>query len=284
MRFMPNTLVTASELAASLRDPRWAVIDCRFDLARPEWGAQAYAEAHVPGALYAHLDRDLSAPITSRSGRHPLPSPEQFAVTLGRWGIDDRTQVVAYDQGSSAYAARLWWMLRWLGHEAVAVLDGGFAAWQSAGLPVSTAVESRAARTFFPRVAVEPVSTAGLQSRLAKGDAVLVDARAADRFDGRNETIDAVAGHVPGAVNHPFVGNLDEQGRFRSPAQLRERWQRTLGARAPGEVIAMCGSGVTACHNLLALEIAELRGAKLYAGSWSEWIRDPARPVARDQS
>lgn len=284
MRLMRHTLVSVRELAASLDDPRWAVLDCRFDLARPRWGAQAYAEGHIPGALYASLDHDLSAQITPHSGRHPLPSPGEFAATLGRWGIEAGTQVIACDQGNSAYAARLWWMLRWVGHEAVAVLDGGYAAWQAAGLPISTAAEFRPAREFTLRPGVAPVTTVELQDMLATGSSILVDARAADRFGGRNETLDPVAGHVPGAVNHPFAENLDAQGRFRPAGELLERWRRTLAGRPPTEAIAMCGSGVTACHNLLALEIAGLSGARLYAGSWSEWIRDPARPIARDHS
>jgi thiosulfate/3-mercaptopyruvate sulfurtransferase len=294
---MYTTLIEPEELAAPLaRDPSggsdWAVLDCRFDLSRPEWGAAAYAAGHVPGASYAHLDRDLSGPVSAGSGRHPLPVPERLAETFGRWGIDDRVQVVAYDQGNGAYAARLWWLLRWMGHERVAVLNGGFAAWQEAGLPTDTAPAGRSPRTFTPRsVKGQVVSTAELEralqaGELASGRSVLVDARAADRFAGQNETIDPVAGHIPGARNHPFARNLDAQGRFLSTAELRARWEATSDDAATGKtdaarVIAMCGSGVTACHNLLALEIAGLRGARLYAGSWSEWIRDPARPVAR---
>jgi thiosulfate/3-mercaptopyruvate sulfurtransferase len=279
---MHTTLVDAAALAARLDDPRWAIVDCRSDLLHPEWGAQAYAEGHVPGAVFASLEGDLSGEITAHTGRHPLPPREHFAATLGRWGIDDDTQVVAYDQGNSAYAARLWWMLRWVGHQAVAVLDGGYAAWQAGRFPVSQRPGSREPKQFALREGAAVVTTAELQDVLASRTALLVDARAADRFAGRNETIDPVAGHIPGAVNHPFVGNLDEQNRFRPPLQLREQWTRTLATRSPREVIAMCGSGVTACHDLLALEIAGLPGGRLYAGSWSEWIRDPSRAVARD--
>ena len=246
---------------------------------------------HIPGALHAHLDRDLSGPLSSDTGRHPLPTTERLAQTFGRWGIDERVQVIAYDQGNGAYAARLWWLLRWAGHPKVAVLNGGFAGWQQAGLPVEATPALRSARTFTPRVTpAQIVSTAELErlvktGELANGRLVLVDARAADRFAGQNETIDPVAGHIPGARNHPFARNLDAQGRFLPADELRGRWGATVGA---GEgvldvdrVIAMCGSGVTACHNLLALEIAGLRGARLYAGSWSEWIREPGRPVER---
>jgi thiosulfate/3-mercaptopyruvate sulfurtransferase len=311
---MYTTLIEPEELAAPLSrnaaaDSDWTVLDCRFDLPRPDWGASAYAAGHVPNALYAHLDRDLSGPITAGSGRHPLPSLERLAETFGRWGIDDDVQVVAYDQGNGAFAARLWWLLRWAGHQKVAVLNGGFAAWQQAGLPTDTASGARQPRTFSPRPdAKAVVSTAELERVLSAGDlatgaSVLVDARGADRFAGENETIDPVAGHIPGARNHPFVRNVDAKGRFLTAGELRERWQATLrgevrdggmsgdggtlgaaggtDATDANRAIAMCGSGVTACHNLLALEIAGLPGTRLYAGSWSEWIRDPGRPVAR---
>jgi thiosulfate/3-mercaptopyruvate sulfurtransferase len=284
---MHTTLIEVGELAGHLEDPDWVVLDCRFELTLPEWGEQAWAAGHIPGALYAHLDRDLSGPVTAASGRHPLPEVAELAATFGRFGIDGGTQVVAYDQGAGAYAARLWWLLRWLGHAQAAVLDGGFAAWERAGLPVSSAAVRRAPRSFGPRPAQEQVvTTAALaaalsRGALARGEPLLVDARGADRFAGENETIDPVAGHVPGARNHPFAGNLGADGRFRPPGELRRAWQQTLRGRQPASLVAMCGSGVTACHNLLALEVAGLSGGRLYAGSWSEWIRDPARPVAR---
>ena len=298
---MYTTLIEPEELAAPLSrnaaaDSDWTVLDCRFDLPRPDWGASAYAAGHVPNALYAHLDRDLSGPITAGSGRHPLPSLGRLAETFGRWGIDDDVQVVAYDQGNGAFAARLWWLLRWAGHQKVAVLNGGFAAWQQAGLPADTVPGERQPRVFTPRLATNAVvSTAELERLLAagaleSGASVLVDARGADRFAGDNETIDPVAGHIPGARNQPFLRNVDARGRFLSAAELRERWQalaaQPAGGPAPGgtpaeRMIAMCGSGVTACHNLLALEVAGLPGARLYAGSWSEWIRDASRPVVR---
>jgi thiosulfate/3-mercaptopyruvate sulfurtransferase len=289
---MYTTLIEPAELAAPLSrhagvNSDWAVLDCRFDLARPDWGASAYVAAHIPGALYAHLDRDLSGPITPGSGRHPLPSVEKLAATFSRWGIDGRTQVVAYDQGNGAYASRLWWLLRWLGHANVAVLNGGFAAWQQSGLPAESMAATRDARVFAPRPeSVPSVSTAEVerlvaQGQLTAGGSVLVDARAADRFAGENETIDPVAGHIPGARNHGFLQNVDARGRFLPVNELQERWRTTLGGAGAAQVIAMCGSGVTACHNLLALEVAGLPGARLYAGSWSEWIRDRGRPVTR---
>ena len=287
MRSMPTTLITASELAAHLNDADWVIIDCRFDLARPDWGAQAYAAGHIPHALYANLDHDLSAPRTPRSGRHPLPQVEALAQTLGRFGIDERVQVIAYDQGPGAYAARLWWLLRWLGHPQVAVLDGGLAAWERAGLPLSSAIEPRAPRRFRASAdalqvvgdseVAQLVGSGALRSRAQ----LLIDARSADRFAGENESIDPVAGHVPGARNHPVAANLDAQGRFLAPGQLRAAWEKTLRGASARQVISMCGSGVTACHNLLALEAAGLPGARLYSGSWSEWITDPTHPVAR---
>lgn len=287
MRSMPTTLIAASELATHLNDADWVIIDCRFDLARPDWGAQAYAAGHIPHALYAHLDHDLSAARTPRSGRHPLPQVEALAITLGRFGIDERVQVIAYDQGPGAYAARLWWLLRWLGHPQVAVLDGGLAAWERAGLPLSSAIEPRAPRRFRASADARQVVGDSEVAQLVSSGALrtqaqlLIDARSADRFAGENESIDPVAGHVPGARNHPFAANLDAQGRFLDPRQLREAWEKTLRGASARQVISMCGSGVTACHNLLALEAAGLPGARLYSGSWSEWITDPTHPLAR---
>jgi thiosulfate/3-mercaptopyruvate sulfurtransferase len=284
---MPTTLIEPQALGEHLGDGGWAIIDCRFDLARPEWGARAFAAGHIPGALYADLDRDLSGPRSPVSGRHPLPMPVVLAATLSRLGIDATVQVVAYDQGSGSFAARLWWLLRWLGHREVAVLDGGFAAWERAGLPVSSTVEARASRQFSARpdasmlVGTAEVAAALESGAIARGETLLVDARSADRFAGENESIDPVAGHIPGARNHPFTANQDAQGRFLAPAQLERAWQDTLRGGTPRQVIAMCGSGVTACHNLLSLELAGLAGARLYAGSWSEWIRNPAHAVAR---
>ncbi len=278
-----TTLIEPLELDALARSGAdLAIIDCRHDLTRPEWGAEAYAQGHIAGAEFAHLDRDLSAPVTAASGRHPLPAPDRLAATFGHWGIGRGTQVVAYDQANGAYAARLWWLLRFLGHSRVAVLNGGLAAWRSAGLPVTDAKPARASR----RLESEPhlawvATTAEVAASLEHGDVVLIDARAADRFAGRNESLDPIAGHVPGARNHPFTRNVDAAGRFLPPADLARSWRETLAGSAPERVVSMCGSGVTACHNLLALELAGLAGARLYAGSWSEWIRDPARPVER---
>jgi thiosulfate/3-mercaptopyruvate sulfurtransferase len=280
---MYTTLIQVAELAELMkREPAVVILDCRHELSRPEWSDLAYAEGHIPTALQAHLDRDLSSPITAQSGRHPLPDVTKFAETLGRWGIDNSVQVVAYDQGNGVYAARAWWLLRWVGHSAVAVLDGGFAAWQEAGLPIAREPGRRAARRFVPQLANRAaLSTAEVEQALARKDIALIDARGADRFAGENETIDPVAGHVPGAANRPFAKNVDGRGRFLPAAELRRQWTEALAGRDAQDVVAMCGSGVSACHNLLALEIAGLSGARLYPGSWSEWIRDPRRPIAR---
>ena len=284
---MHTTLIEPQELLQHLEDPDWAIIDCRFDLTRPGWGATSWAQAHIPHAQYADLDRDLSAARSAHSGRHPLPAPAELAATFGRFGIDARVQVIAYDQGSGMYAARLWWLLRWLGHQSVAVLNGGFAAWERAGLPLGRAATTRPPRSFLARPGARlPVTTAEVaawvaQGELQRGATLLIDARAADRFAGENETLDPVAGHVPGARNHPFADNLGADGRFLEPPELRRRWQATLQGVPAERVVTMCGSGVTACHNLLALEVAALPGAGLYGGSWSEWIRDPSHAVAR---
>jgi thiosulfate/3-mercaptopyruvate sulfurtransferase len=277
-----RTLIGVDALQELLGEPRLAVVDCRFDLMNPEAGRRAYLAAHIPGARYADLNRDLSAPTTPLTGRHPLPAPAAFANRLGELGIGDSSQVIAYDDANGAYAARLWWMLRWLGHDAVAVLDGGFKAWTAHGRALESGETAVRAQSFTPRVHSQAVVSASeVAQALLDPRALLVDARAAERFAGSVEPIDAVAGHIPGAVNHPFSLSLDAQGRFLPAAELKGRWQERLAGKDAGNLIAMCGSGVTACHNLLSLEVAGLSGAKLYAGSWSEWIRDPRHPVAR---
>ena len=274
-------LISTVELAGCLSAPDWLVADCRFELGKPGAGRDAWRAGHIPGAIYVDLEHDLSVPVTSASGRHPLPDPADFAQTLSRLGIGNDTQVVCYDAGPGAFAARLWWMLRWVGHDAVAVLDGGFAAWTAEGRPVSTDTPARAPAHFRPQTRLDWVlGTDDVERALARGE-TLVDVRAAERFAGKAEPIDAVAGHVPGAVNLPFLENLDDSGRFRDPAALAELWRSRTGAKPGESPICMCGSGVTACQGLLALEAAGFSGARLYEGSWSEWIRDPSRPVAR---
>ena len=277
---MSSTLFSPADLHAQLDTVR--VIDCRFDLAKPNAGEAAYMVNHVPGAIYAHLDRDLSSSITPTSGRHPLPDAHELAAKLGSWGIDSQTQVVVYDADNGMFASRLWWLLRWLGHERVAVLDGGFKAWQQAGMPVTTEIAPPAPKDFIGQPRNELwVSAADVAARVLEPKWLVLDARAPERYRGEVEPIDAVAGHVPGAVNHPFALNLNASTQFLSADELRARYEQVSGGAPPNQVIAMCGSGVTACHNLLAMEVAGLHGAKLYAGSWSEWIRDPHRPIAK---
>jgi len=270
-----STLVSTQELEAHLQD--WRVFDCRHDLMKPELGEQQYREAHIPGAAFAHLDRDLSAPRDGRMGRHPLPYPGAFLAWLGQHGVTPDTQVVCYDGGGGVTAARLWWMLRWVGHDAIAVLDGGFAKWRAEGRPVSTAVPHHAHTSYPVRLRTDAVVGARTIEE-GMGRLLLLDARAPARFRGEQEPIDPVAGHIPGAGNRFCNDNLGPEGTFKDAAALREELGRTLGGRAPAEVVHYCGSGVAACHNLLAMEVAGLKGGKLYAGSWSEWSADPKRP------
>ncbi len=275
-----TTVVSADVLAARLGDPAWVVVDCRFDLAEPAWGEAAYREGHITGAQYASLDRDLSGPPNGHNGRHPLPQPDRLAETLGRWGIDAGVQVVVYDHGPGMYASRLWWLLRYLGHDAVAVLEGGYDAWTREGRPVRGDAEQPRPRNFHSTVRADLLVSATEVRRLL-GDPAhrLIDARAPERFEGRVEPLDPVAGHIPGAANQCFQENLRSDGTFHPPEVLQERLATLLGGVAPERAVCYCGSGVTACHNLLALEYAGLHGARLYAGSWSEWCSDATRPV-----
>jgi thiosulfate/3-mercaptopyruvate sulfurtransferase len=283
---MHTTLISASsDLARHTSDPGWVFVDCRFDLANPAAGEAAWRAGHIPGAVYAHLDRDLSGAVTATTGRHPLPTPDAFAATVSAWGISNATQVVAYDADTGVSASRLWWLLRWVGHRAVAVLDGGYKAWLGAGLRATTDVVVRVPAQYVAK----PDRTAWLDanevaSRVTHSNWRLLDARAPERFAGEVEPIDAVAGHVPGAINHPYSTNLAANGRFLKPDQLAERFDGSQRGANNDHTIVMCGSGVTACHLLLAMEVADEHGAKLYPGSWSEWIRDPSRPVAKGRS
>jgi thiosulfate/3-mercaptopyruvate sulfurtransferase len=277
-------LIAAESLRKLLGNPHLLVVDCRHDLARPAFGRAAYAEGHIPGAVFASLDEDLSSPKGADTGRHPLPAPADFAAVLGRWGFTPLSQVVAYDQGNGAYAARLWWMLRAHGHARVQVLDGGLAAWLAAGGSTDTAVPAVTPTRVEPREFTGAVSTPEVARLLAARAITLFDARPADRYAGQNETIDPVAGHVPGAINMPFAANLGPDMRFLTPAQLRQRWAEVAARAGGAPLVSMCGSGVTACHNLLALELAGHRGAQLYAGSFSEWITDPSRSVVTGEN
>lgn len=276
---MPGVLVSADDVAAH---PEWRVFDCRHDLKNTEYGRQAYARGHIPGALFLHLDDDLSGAKTGSNGRHPLPELTAFARRMSDCGVDDGVQVVAYDNEGGIFASRLWWMLRWLGHDRVAVLDGGLAAWKRAKRALEEQVSAVAPRRFTALPRAHTVSTSEILADLPAQTRLILDARSPERFRGENETLDPVGGHIPGAVNRFYFDNLDDAGCFFKPVdELRAEFSTLLGGHPPADVVQQCGSGVTACHNLLAMELAGLSGSKLYPGSWSEWCADPARPVAR---
>lgn len=274
-----NTVVQAETLAVALGRPDLAILDCRYTITAPGAGEMAFLQAHLPGAQYAHLDRDLSDMGNKSGGRHPWPDAATFTAKLGEWGITPQHQVVVYDNDDGAIAARAWFLLRALGHEKVAVLDGGWARWTALGLPVDSQHRAAAPVRYVASFDNSRLLDAeAVQAGLDNGE-LLLDARAADRFRGENEMLDRVAGHVPGARNRPYAQNLAD-GRLKTPMQLADEFRGLLGARTPEQVMVMCGSGVTACHHLLAMERAGLRGARLFTGSWSGWISDPARPVA----
>jgi thiosulfate/3-mercaptopyruvate sulfurtransferase len=273
-----STLVSSEALSRELGG--WRIFDCRHDLAKPELGEQQYRAGHIPGALFAHLDRDLSGPKTGANGRHPLPERSAFVTWLGKQGLKPSERIACYDGGNGAMAARLWWMLRWAGHESVAVLDGGFAKWLAEKRPVTRDLP-RFPPTNYPSrpAAATPVDVNEVEKNLQR--MLLLDARAPVRFRGEQEPIDPVAGHIPGAANRFNAENVSSQGTFKSADELRKEFEALLRGRAPSEVVHYCGSGVAACHNLLAMQIAGLTGGKLYAGSWSEWSADPKRGIAR---
>lgn len=275
-----RTLVDSTLLADHLLDADWRIFDCRHLLGDPAAGRQAYAAGHLPGAFFLHLDDDLSGPTNGRNGRHPLPDPQRLADTLGAAGVAATTQVVAYDDAGGMFAARLWWMMRWLGHERVAVLDGGLQAWLSDGMAMSRDAVQVVPTTFVPHEGWVAVTADEVAQGLKGRDMVLIDARAPDRFRGENEMLDPVGGHIPGARNRFFRDNLGSDLRFRAVDMLRAEFAAALRGSDPGKVIHQCGSGVTACHNMLAMELAGMAGSRLYAGSWSEWCADPTRPVA----
>jgi thiosulfate/3-mercaptopyruvate sulfurtransferase len=278
---MSGLLVTTDELIAHIGDPNWRIFDCRHDLQNTEYGANAYIKGHIPGALFLHLDRDLSGPKTGRTGRHPLPDPAVFAKRMGECGVGPDTQVVAYDNEGGVFAARLWWTLRWLGHDKVALLDGGLPGWRRAKQALVPEVPVFAAANFQPRPRAMTVDADFVMGKLHAPEVLMLDARSPERFSGAQETIDPVGGHIPGVVNRFYFDNLDDAGcYFRPVDELRAEFDALLAGRDPAAVVQQCGSGVTACHNLLAMEIAGLNGSKLYPGSWSEWCADPARPIA----
>lgn len=277
-----SSLIATDVVAAHLDDPTWAIVDCRFALTQPELGRAAYLQAHIPGAIYAHLDEDLAAAhLPGQTGRHPLPAPDHFAQTLAAWGIGDDVQVVVYDDAGGAFAARLWWMLRWMGHTQVALLDGDWRAWVHEGRPVRAGAEARTPRTFNGAANHALVADATeIRRRLHDPSLRLLDARSLERYLGQNEPIDPIAGHIPGARSAPTAGNLESTGAWKPDEALRSRFEALLDGLPPEQCVVYCGSGVTAAHLLVAMEEAGLPGARLYPGSWSDWITDAAHPIA----
>lgn len=278
---MHTTLISTTDLSSHLSDSHWAVIDCRFDLTQPDWGNADYQKSHIPGAIYAHIDHDLAGPVTPETGRHPLPDVTVLAQRLSRWGIDSGTQVVVYDTTGGSFAVRLWWLLRFLGHPAVAVLNGGFTKWQNEGRPTASGIETRQPAKFIPHPDWSMIADADEVERIRQNTQyVLIDARAPERFSGAVEPIDPIAGHIPGAVNRFHGLNLAKDGTFQSPEDLHTQFTELIGDTPPDHVVVYCGSGITSIHHLLAMEIAGLPGARLYPGSWSHWIRDRKRPIS----
>lgn len=285
-KFVPeeqrSLLVPSQDLERHLSDPFWRIFDCRHDLADPAWGETQYLKGHIPGAQFAHLDRDLSGTKTGRNGRHPLPSPEKFTAWLSQCGVAPEHGVLAYDDAGGMYAARLWWLLRWVGHERAAVLDGGLGAWIAEGRPLSAQVPHFAPTRYEAAPRAELCTDAhAVETQISSRRNLLLDARSPIRYAGREEKIDPAAGHIPGAENRSFQFNLEPDGRFKDAATLKAEFEQLLGDRGAGEVVHYCGSGVSACHNLFAMELAGLAGSRLYPGSWSEWSSDPRRPVAK---
>ena len=277
----PNILLRVEQLRTHLQDARWCVVDVRHDLFDAGAGIRAYREGHIPGAVFANIDTQLSGIKTGLNGRHPLPSRDDLIETFREWGINNDTQIVAYDAQGGQFASRLWWLARWLGHRRVALLDGGWSKWSSETQLISRDVPVGARGNFTPSESMMPLVTVQqLLQRLEESDRTLLDARTPERYRGEEEPIDPVAGRIPGARNRPWQQNLNSDQTFKSPSVLRSEFDALLAARSPSQVTHQCGSGVTACHNVFAMELAGLPGSALYAGSWSEWIADPKRPIA----
>jgi thiosulfate/3-mercaptopyruvate sulfurtransferase len=275
------TIIPAAELASHLSDSDWVFVDCRFDTDNPSWGHEQYLENHLPGAVYAHQNNDLASQVTPHTGRHPLPEPELIMRRFGEWGISQDTQVIAYDDADGSKAARLWWLLRYYGHEKAAVLNGGLLRWIKAGFTLRAGEEQNMPQDFTGQPHPEMVADQALVD-LARQDPawLVVDARSPERHEGMYELIDSVAGRIPGSVNYYYGDNLNPGSTFRASQDLREEFLALLAGRQPQQVIQYCGSGITACLNVLAFEYAGLSGSRLYPGSWSEWIRNPANPIA----
>jgi thiosulfate/3-mercaptopyruvate sulfurtransferase len=275
-----TTLVSAAQLAQHLNDPDWVVFDCRFTLSDPDSGHRTYQAGHIPGARYAHLNADFSSEVTPTSGRHPLPDSQLLALKLGQWGVDNHKQVVVYDDSLGSMASRMWWVLRWLGHQSVALLDGGVQRWIRDGHPITADPTTIAPAEFTARPDSSMwVDANCIEEALRSDKCLIIDARAEERFSGEREVLDKVAGHIPGSINLPFEDNLDMGGTYLTAEELREAYLDLLNGVEPQRVVHMCGSGVTACHNVIAMEHAGLKGSRLYPGSWSEWITDPGRPI-----
>ena len=280
-----NNLISVDELKHQLNNSSWQIVDCRFDLMRPNKGHAEYQQSHIPGAQYANLDQDLAGLITGTTGRHPLPKVETFAKTLSAWGIGNKSQVVVYDHASGAIAARLWWMLRWLGHKQVAVLEGGYAAWKKSAYATCDGNEAVVKASFqaLPDSGMI-ISTDELQELIISDDApIIVDARDRIRYTGKNEPIDKIAGHIPGAVNYPFLKSLNIDGSWKRRKELKTSWDTVFKGSKDKSWISMCGSGVTACHLILSAQLAGIPNPRLYVGSWSEWKLDPNRPIVTDE-
>lgn len=279
---MFNTLISTQELAAHIDDPSWVLIDCRFDLADKEWGAEEYEVLHIPGAVYAHLEKDICGPITPTSGRHPLPEPGKFIASMQRLGINNDSQVVVYDATGGGMAGRLWWQLKFYGHNKVALLNGGLPKWLTEGRDTSEGVENNKPGNFTGKPDSRMmVTTDEVKTMLGSKTIAIIDARSPERFRGEVEPIDTVAGRIPGALNRFYNNNLDSSGQFLPAGTLKTAFESLLGELKPQEAVAYCGSGTTACHNLVAMAYAGLPMPRLYVGSWSEWIRDPKNPVGK---
>ena len=278
-----KTIINADDLIKNLDNDNFSIVDCRCDIKDTSYGIDAYNEGHIPNAIFADIDNDMASEKTSTSGRHPLPNPEKLAEKLSQWGIDAEKQVVIYDDAGCAFAGRVWWILRWLGHKGgVAVLNGGLGAYMKAGGKLVTSQTSKPRLSYKLdvnnnlHVDIETVTDAQY-----KMDALLVDARSRERYLGVKDEVDPIAGHVPGAISHPLGKNLDKNGLFKSPEELKLEFNKIIGDNNPKDIISMCGSGITACHNIIAMEIAGIKGVRLYVGSWSEWITDSKRPIAK---
>ncbi|MEY4728852.1 MAG: hypothetical protein RL020_10 [Pseudomonadota bacterium] len=278
---MSSLLISAAHLAQHVTEVNWIVIDCRHNLADVDAGRRAYQAAHIPGAFFLHLDEDLAGKKNGTNGRHPLPALKTFAAKLASIGVDQNKTVVAYDDAGGMFAVRLWWMLRSLGHNQTLVLDGGITKWLAENRPVDAHLPQAMPTPFTPNQSWQPVDADYVLQHLHQPDMLLIDARAPDRFAGQNETLDPVGGHIPGAQNRIFKNNLDANGCFKKPDELKKEFITILKNTSPQQVVHQCGSGVTACHNLFAMELAGLHGSKLYAGSWSEWCADASRPIEK---